>query len=127
VYQRAIGNRLAVSLNGLEQRREKGAVLPGMDIRGVMYDRSHNNWILFGEAAPERSGVPLDAVAVALRAIRLHLEAPGIDIRPQQGVQIVSYSGGLAGTVVGRWFFLFDHWMKRSALADVAVPGLPVY
>ena len=134
VYHHAISNGLAISLNGLEQRREREALLPGVDIRGVMYDRSQNDWILFGEAAPERPGVPLDTVAVALRAIRLHLEAPGIDIRPQQGsagaqqdVQTVSYFGGLARTVVGRWFFLFDHWMKRAALADVAVPGRPVY
>jgi hypothetical protein len=136
VYRRGIGNGLAISLNGLEARRQMGEKLPGFDLRGVLLDCWRNDWILFGEASPQRPGLPLAAVAVAVRAMRLHLEAPGIDIRPQRGagserqaVQEVRYFGGVGGTVVGMWFFRFDYWMKRMSLGQEAasVAGIPVY
>ena len=136
VYRRPINHGLALSLNALERQQKRGELLPGFDFRGVLLDRTQNDWVLFGEAAAGRPGLPLDTVAIALRAIRLHLEAPGIDIRPQhraegepQTVQSVRYFGGLADTVVGKWFFQFDHWMKRASLGyePAPVPGLPVY
>jgi hypothetical protein len=136
VYRRAIHHGLAISLNDLEKRRERGGQLPGLDIRGVLLDTLHQDWILFGEAAPERSGLLRDAVAIALRAVRLHLEAPGIDIQPRRGaagadepVQEVKYFGGVDGTVVGAWFFRFDYWMKRLSLGQEPMPvaGVPVY
>jgi hypothetical protein len=136
VYRGTISQGLAVSLNSLERQQGIGELLPRLDIRGVLLDRVQNDWVLFGEAVPERPGLPLDAIAIALRAVRLHLEAPGIDIQPQRGgrdasqaVQTVRYFGGLAGTVVGKWFFQFDYWMKRTSLGyePAAVPGLPVY
>lgn len=136
VYRRGIGNGLALSLNGLEARRQMGEKLPGFDLRGVLLDRSQNDWIVFGETDAQRPGLPLAAVAVAVRAMRLHLEAPGIDIRPRRGagserqaVQEVRYFGGVGGTVVGTWFFRFDYWMKRMSLAQeaVSVTDIPIY
>lgn len=136
VYRRSISNGLAISLNGLERQPEIGGRLPGLDLRGVLLDRSENDWVLFGEADPQRPGLPLDALKIALRAIRLHLEAPGVDIRPRrsaggehQAVQEVRYFGDVGGTVVGTWFFRFDYWMKRMSLGQepASVSGIPVY
>ncbi|MCI0400475.1 MAG: hypothetical protein L0Z68_04125 [Gammaproteobacteria bacterium] len=136
-YRHGIDNGLAISLNGLEQgRQEIGSRLPGLHLRGVLFDRKHNDWVLFGEADPKRPGIPLDAMTIAARATRLYLEAPGVDIRPrrrgegeQQAVQEISYFGGTAQTIVGAWFFQFDYWMKRTSLGKEAalIPGIPVY
>jgi hypothetical protein len=136
VYRRNIRNGVAISLNDLEQRIRVGDQLPAFDLRGVMLDRSRNDWILFGEENPARPPIPMDALAIAVQAIRLHLEAPGIDIRPDQNghhdhgtSQQVQYFGGVAGTVVGMWFFRFDYWMKRTSLGQesVQIPGMTAY
>lgn len=82
VYRRPLNSGLAISLNGLERQQKRDALLPGFDLRGVLLDRLSNDWVLFGEAAAERPRLPLDAVAIVLRVLRLHLETPGIDIRP---------------------------------------------
>ncbi len=127
--RRPIRSGVAVSLNALEARLGSAGVrLPGFQPRGVLLDRLQNDWILFGEADTTRPSLPLDAVAVALRAVRRELEAPGVDIQPRRGpgppaVQEVLYFGGVAGNVVGMWFFTFDHWMKRLALAEVPAPA----
>jgi hypothetical protein len=136
IYRRPLSQGTAISLNGLERQRQPGELLPGIDIHGVLFDRQENDWILFGQAAPERPRLPRDAVAIALRALRLYLDAPGIDIRPRrsddgasQGMQVVSYSHGLSGNIVGQWFYRFDVWMKRLSLGyePAPVPGLPIY
>jgi hypothetical protein len=69
---------------------------------------------------------------LAMRTLRSGMDAPGIDIRPtesDQQRQQVSYFGGVANTVVGRWFFDFDYWMKQASLDQDPQPvsGLPVY
>lgn len=135
-FAHSINHGLAVSLNALQANRESmGGKLPGMRIRGVMFDRSHNDWVVFGDADPQRPGLPVDAVAIALRAIR-DLDAPGIDIRPRaevagkpSPVQQVQYFGPIQRTVVARWFFAFDDWMKLVSLAKQSVPvaGVPIY
>jgi hypothetical protein len=135
-YRRAVEAGVAVSLNGLEKQGNAGALLPAIDICGVLWDRDNNDWIIFGERAPGRTQLPVDAVAVAIRAVRQEMEPPGIDIRPYRGTsdeasstQQVTYFGGVQRTVVGRWFFQFDYWMKRNSLGqmDVAFAGLSDY
>jgi hypothetical protein len=136
IYRRAIRNGLAVSLNALEKHYRQVGQLPGLDLQGVLLDRTRNDWILFGEPDPSRPSLPLDAIAVAVRALRNHPDPPGVDIRPSGGtadesqpVQRVSYFGGVQGTIVGKWFFQFDYWMKRVSLGQESVPlsSVPVY
>ena len=135
-YRHDIPDGLAVSLNALEQAPKLGGWLPGLDIRGVLHDSRRGDWILFGDARADRRGLPVDALAVALRAVRVHLEAPGVDMRPRRTaagadrhLQTVRYFGGVEGTIVGEWFFRFDHFMKRASLDQVplAASGVPVY
>jgi hypothetical protein len=132
-YRKAIRQGLAVSLNELE-RHPAGNALPGMSIEGVVWDRAENDWVIFGQAAPDRPGLPLDAVALALRAIHQELEAPGVDIRPasphgEESLQTVRYFGGVDRTIVGLWFFQFDFWMKRKSLdcPDAGFPEISSY
>lgn len=137
VFSFNISDGVAISLNSLQGDREKmGGRLPGLKLRGVLFDRKKNDWVLFGDAAPERPGLPADALAIALRAVHTHLDAPGIDIRPRaneegghSAVQQIEYTGGVAGSVTGHWFYSFDYWMKRVSLAQEAVPlpDVPVY
>lgn len=136
VYRHAVSHGVAVSLNALAESYAKGGQLPQFELHGVLLDWAHNDWILFGEEAPQRPALPRDAVAIALRALRHHLETPGIDIQPQRSaggtapaVQEVRYFGGVEGSVVGQWFFQFDYWMKRVSLAQEPVPttDIPVY
>lgn len=134
VYKLGIRNGIALSLNEYQKKLGRGVRLPGLDFKGALYDRSNDDWVLFGEAGPLRPGLPLDAVAIAMRVSRTALEAPGIDIQPRGAdrrgpVQQVRYFGGVENTVVGAWFFQFDYWMKRASLdrEPKPVPGLPVY
>lgn len=51
---------------------------------------------MFGEAAPNRPGLPLDALILAFHAARTELDAPGVDIRhvstnADEAFQKVSY------------------------------------
>jgi hypothetical protein len=135
-YRRAIREGIAISLNRLERDPAGKANLPAMAIRGVLWDREENDWILFGDAAPSRRPVPIDALVLALRAARQELEAPGIDIRPSAGhsdkvpgSQKVTYFGSVERSVVGQWFFDFDYWMKRASLAqaDALHPQIAPY
>ena len=110
---------VAVSLNSYQKMLGRDVRLPGMQLKGALCDRAADDWILFGEAADDAPGFPLDAVALAVHTLRSGLDAPGIDIRPtasDQQRQQVSYFGGVANTVVGRWFFEFDYWMKQASL-----------
>lgn len=136
VYRRALRNGVAVSLNALEKERGPGAQLPAMALQGVLVDRAHNDWVLFGEAAPQRGRLPVDALAAAFRALRVHLEDPGIDIRPageehngRDASQQVRYFGGVESTAVGEWFFRFDYWMKKVSLGEEPSPSpeIPAY
>jgi hypothetical protein len=136
VYRGAIRDGLAISLNALGENCRQVGQLPGLVVQGALLDRSRNDWILFGESDPTRPGFRLDAIAIALRALRNHLEPPGIDIRPsgrtaggRQPVQQVRYFGGVGGTIVGKWFFQFDYWMKRVCLGREPAPtsSIPVY
>jgi hypothetical protein len=109
-----------------------------MRVLGALWDRSADDWVLFGQSDELSPALPFDVIAVAVRSIRLHLEAPGIDIRPGGGgdphvptkEQAVQYFGGVENTIVGRWFFDFDTWLKRAA--TFGDPGdlpaeMPVY
>jgi hypothetical protein len=137
VFAHNINHGLAVSLNALQANPMTGDSLPRMKIRGVTFDSTKNDWVIFGDADPERPGLPLDAVAIALRAVRVRLDAPGIDIRPgteaggrPSGEQQVQYFGGTDHTMVGRWFFDFDYiWLKRVSLGFQPLPKAtaPIY
>ncbi len=137
VFAYNINHGLAVSLNALQANPKTGDSLPRMKIRGVTFDRAKNDWVIFGDADPERPGLPLDAVAIALRAVRVRLDAPGIDIRPPaeakgrpSAEQQVQYFGGTDHTMVGRWFFDFDYiWLKRVSLGFQPLPvaNAPIY
>jgi hypothetical protein len=52
-----------------------------MSILGVCWDQFESDWVLFGETAPNRPGLPLDALILAFHAACAELEAPGVDIR----------------------------------------------
>jgi hypothetical protein len=101
-----------------------------MDFVGAMVVPAEDDWVLYGEAREGGEGVPLDAVAIALRSIRSGQEPPGIDIRPEAGEagtadsgrQKVTYYGDVERTIVGAWFFGFDYWMKRASMVRVRVP-----
>lgn len=136
IFTNAFPNGMAISLNGLEQAGATGLRFPGLRIRGVLWDQGHHDWVIFGDAAPDRLSLSVDAVAIALRAVRQELEAPGVDIRPNASPTIggevsqkVTYFGGVSNTVVGDWFFRFDYWMKRKSLglAEETISGIPGY
>ncbi len=123
---------VAISLNRYAKMLGRDVQLPGDAIKGALCDRAGDDWILFGESDPHRTGLPLDAVALAARTLRAGLDSPGIDIRPVSGQpqnQQVTYFGGVSHTIVGEWFFDFDYWMKQASLDrdPRPVPGLPVY
>lgn len=127
---------VAISLNGLERGEFTERRLPGFESRGVLFDRENRDWVMFGDAAPDRPGFPIEALSVAVRAMQLHLEAPGVDIRPAPdakgrtaSLQRVQFMGGTEETIVGLWFFSFDLWMKRASLGEERIPidGIPVY
>ena len=133
-FGRALPDGMAVSLNILQKGLLNRGQLPGMLILGICWDRFAGDWVLFGEPAPSRPGLPVDALIVAFHAARAELDAPGVDIRAastnaNEGSQKVSYYGGVESSVVGRWFFDFDHWMKRKSLgeADAGFPEIPSY
>lgn len=133
-FHKSIRGGIAISLNSLQKDPLKAGLLPGMSILGVCLDRFGGDWVLFGEAAPDRPGLPLDALILAFHTARAELEAPGVDIRAastnaDEASQKVSYYGGVESSVVGRWFFDFDHWMKRKSLgnADAGFPEIPSY
>jgi hypothetical protein len=133
VYRRHFLGGLAVSLRELARVADRYDRLPGMVIRGALVDRSAGDWILVADADGKRPGIPLDAVRLAVRARRRELEPPGIDIRPSGedpvAPHVVTYFGGVGGSVVGGWFFRFDYWMKQAALAaePTLIPEIPVY
>jgi hypothetical protein len=133
-FRKSIPGGVAISLNGLQRDRPKSGQLPGMSILGVCWDQFESDWVLFGETAPNRPGLPLDALILAFHAARAELEAPGVDIRAastnsDEALQKVSYYGGVESSVVGRWFFDFDYWMKRKSLgnADAGFPEISSY
>ncbi|MBI3768835.1 MAG: hypothetical protein HY271_10130 [Deltaproteobacteria bacterium] len=132
VWRMPFTNGIAISLNRLERERRIGALLPGLQVRGVLLDRARRDWVLFGERDDDRRPLPVDAITVALRALRLEIELPGIDIRPAaaaEGDQVVTYFGGAAQSIVGAWFFRFDYWMKLASLGreEVPISDFPVY
>jgi hypothetical protein len=124
-----ITNGVAVSLNALEKSGVK--LLPPMIIRGITIDRVRNDWVIFGDFDPKQKRIPVDAVKVAVNAVRRYLDAPGVDIRPASArakEQVVTYFGGVKSTEVGQWFFVFDYWMKKAALGETSIiPQVPVY
>jgi hypothetical protein len=133
-FRKSIAGGIALSLDSLQREPPQSGILPGMSILGVCWDQSRGDWVLFGEAAPNRPGLPLDALILAFHAVRTELDAPGVDIRAasaseNEAMQQVSYYGGVESTVVGRWFFDFDYWMKRKSLgeADADFPEIPSY
>ncbi len=135
-FEAAFRNGMAISLNGLEHAATTALRFPGLRVRGVLWDQGHHDWVIFGDAASDRPSLTVDAVAIALRAVRQELEAPGVDIRPNtpsaiggEFSQKVTYFGGVKNTVVGDWFFRFDYWMKRKSLGLDEVPrsGIPGY
>jgi hypothetical protein len=132
-YQKAMAHGLAFSLNQLE-KSSTAQTLPGITIAGVVWDRDNNDWIVFGDRDTNAEALPLDAVAVAIRAVHKELEPPGVDIRPpgqhlQESLQKVTYFGRVEATAVGLWFFQFDYWMKRKSLgqSDAGFPGIRSY
>ena len=124
-----ISNGIAVLLNSLEKSREQ--LLPHMVIRGITIDRARNHWVIFGDYDPKQKRIPVEAVKVAVQAVRRYLDAPGVDIRPaspRAKEQVVTYFGGVGSTEVGLWFYIFDYWMKKAALGETPiVPQVPVY
>jgi hypothetical protein len=133
-FRKSIPAGVAISLNSLQKHAPKSGVLPGMSLMGVCWDRFGGDWVLFGETAPNRPGFPLDALILAFHATRAELDAPGVDIRAAstntgEVLQKVSYYGGVESSVVGRWFFDFDYWMKRKSLGndDAGFPEIPSY
>jgi len=128
-WKDAVDCGLAVSLNALERQGATGGRLPPMNIRGVVFDWQNRDWIIWGDNASAREGLPFDALCLAVRAATTELEFPGVDIRPADKSQTgdlpsqkVTYFGGVESTVVGQWFFRFDYWMKSAALGHAPIP-----
>jgi len=135
-WRETIQGGLAVSLNALERQKGGNRRLPAMNIRGAVFDWRNRDWIIWGDGKLAQPGLPVDTLAVAIRASVAELDSPGVDIRPavpdQTGrvaLQKVTYFGGVESTIVGSWFFQFDHWMKSAALgyAPIPVDGVASY
>lgn len=134
IFGKAPGERnVALSLRELQERLQKSELdpessLPFQELDGVFLD--HRDIVLLGRG-PGRFPVSADDVVLALRAMWLTDEPPGVSIDPRPdpdlpyGIepwQDVVYFGGIEGTRAGLYAFSSDYWMKRLATGDVSVP-----
>jgi len=141
-----LGERLvAVSLGRLQEGLESGEIRPETPLPltrfvGVFLDEDAPDIVLLGREEPPASGVVpilVDDVVVAMQAIWLSDEVPGMTIDPViEGTdrsvgpfQRVVYFGKLQDTRAGLYAFRCDYWMKRlgSGAIPSPIPNLQRY
>jgi len=124
---------VALSLRELQEHLRSGTLdpesaLPLQNLEGVFLEA--RDIVLLGKG-PGRIPISADDIVLALRAMWLSDEPPGVSIDPRPDPQAPSgmgpwqdvvYFGGIEGTRAGLYAFTSDYWMKRLAAGDISVP-----